>query len=180
MTCALTTAGRIRDSILRDLKETKRHVIISHLSNVIIHFTQCFDKCMILLLSSLSVKFRISKYTTLAVFRRLLLYWIFFLDYAKKKKKEKKKRFQIYAKSMLMRKNHVAGLSTHLHTQFSQFEARCGIESSTKMIENRSKGLLNRFSPRFTEGRGTKDPPSSRRPRKPLDTRLHHIGLRPS
>lgn len=97
MTCALTTAGRIRDSILRDLKETKRHVIISHLSNVIIHFTQCFDKCMILLLSSLSVKFRISKYTTLAVFRRLFLYWIFFLDYAKKKKKEKKKD----SKSML-------------------------------------------------------------------------------
>lgn len=80
---------------------------------------------------------------------------------------------------MLMRKNHVAGLSTHLHTQFSQFEARCGIESSTKTIENRSKGLLNRFSPRFTERRETKEPPS-RRPRKPLETRLHHIDLRPS
>lgn len=112
MTCALTTAGRIRDSILRDLGR-ERHVIISHPSNVIIRFTQRFNKCI--LLSSLSIEFLISEYKyTLAVFRSLLFSSLNILSRLRKEK-EKKKKF--YANLVLVRKNHVAGLShTLTHT----------------------------------------------------------------
>lgn len=83
---------------------------------------------------------------------------------------------------MLVRKNHVAGtFYTLTHTVQSIWSAmwyRVVNEKWSKI--DRKKAYISKpiFSP---EGRGTKELSpslhiSSRRPRKPLDTRLHHIG----
>lgn len=82
-------------NILRDLGR-ERHVIIFHPSNVIIRFTQRFNKCI--LLSSLSIEFLISEYKyTLAVFRSLLFSSLNILSRLRKEK-EKKKKFYAHEK----------------------------------------------------------------------------------
>lgn len=149
MTCALTTAGRIRDSILRDLGR-ERHVIISHPSNVIIRFTQRFNKCI--LLSSLSIEFLISEYKyTLAVFRSLLFSSLNILSRLRKEK-EKKKKFYAHEKKSR------GGTFSHTYTHSSVNLKRDVVPSRRQRKRSKldRKGLLKPiFSP--IRGRGEKN-----------------------
>ena len=84
MTCALTTAGRIKDPIFKGSKrqETSRDPLSSEQCYLFILLPDVSINVRILLLSNLSIKFRISEYVYQfsLVFRRIILYRIFFLD----------------------------------------------------------------------------------------------------
>lgn len=145
MTRALTTAGRIRDSILRDLGR-ERHVIISHPSNVIIRYTQRFNKCI--LLSSLSIEFLISEYKyTLAVFRSLLFSSLNILSRLRKEKEKKKK---ILCESRAREKKSRGGTFSHTYTHSSVNLKRDVVPSRRQRKRSKldRKGLLKPiFSP---------------------------------
>lgn len=156
MTYALTTAGRVRGSILRNPR-MKRHIVVSHEQHqgVKPYFRPTFVK---FLNWQLETAFTNS---------------VEFLSLPFERKSFSKSSFHAVWRSpryAISPWGTATWLSTHkltTHIVQSIWSNRCGTESSTKTIEHRSKGLSETDFPPLSRGRREKRKTPRRRRENP-------------